>query len=149
MRGVGRLSGKAATGTGTPTYVVRFEKRPLARRLVAEKPAVGCVPRVTRLLALAHKIDDMIRADGIKDWAEAARLVGVTRARMTQIANLLLLAPDLQEAILDLPSVLNGPDPITEHELREVVASVHWFDQSIRWDATETLSRPSSAACGN
>src|SRR5436309_368869 len=63
---------------------------------------VGRVPRVTRLLALAHKIDGQIRSGEIRNWAEAARLVGVTRARMTQIAKLLLLAPKIQESILDL-----------------------------------------------
>ena len=131
------------------SYTVHFQKRPHRRTQRQQEPTTDRVPRVTRLLALAHKIDGMIRAGEIRDWAEAARLLGITRARMTQIANLLLLAPDLQEAILDLPSVLNGQEPITEHELREVVASVHWFDQRIRCGATETLSRPSPAACGS
>ena len=131
------------------TYAVRFPKCQRRRSAAAKEPTVGRIPRVTRLLALAHRIDAMIRSSEIRDWTHAARLVGVTRGRMTQIANLLLLAPDLQEAILDLPSVLSGPDPITEHELREVVASAHWFDQRIRCRATETLSRPSPAACGN
>ena len=140
---------RARLCAATTSYTVQFRRRPRRRAQRQQEPTAGRVPRVTRLLALAHKIDGMIRSDEIRDWAEAARLIGVTRARMTQIANLLLLAPDLQESILDLPSVLNGQEPITEHELREVVASVHWFDQSIGWEATETLSRPSSAACGN
>ena len=46
------------------------------------------------LLALAHQIDRMIRRGEIASLAEAARICGVTRARMTQITNLMLLAPD-------------------------------------------------------
>ena len=75
----------------------------------------------------------MIRAGEIKDWAEAARLLGVTRARMTQIANLLLLAPGIQEAILILPFILYGIDSITEHDLRGVAAHVDWPTQAAVW----------------
>ena len=35
----------------------------------------------------------------------------VTRARMTQIMNLLNLAPDIQEELLLLPPVTEGRDP--------------------------------------
>ena len=73
----------------------------------------GRIPRATRMLALAHKIDGMIRTGELRDLADAARAIGVTRARMTQIANLLLLAPEIQEAILDLPPVTNGRDPVS------------------------------------
>jgi hypothetical protein len=58
---------------------------------------------VARTLALAHTIDEMIRTGELRDLADAARAVGVTRARMTQIMNLLLLAPEIQEALLSFP----------------------------------------------
>ncbi len=92
---------------------------------------VGHVPRVTRLLALAHTIDGRIRSGEIRDWAEAARLVGVTRARMTQIAKLLLLAPRIQEGILNLSNVTRGPDPVTERVLRAAAAQVDWQRQEM------------------
>ncbi len=92
---------------------------------------VGHVPHVTRLLALAHKIDGRIRSGEIRNWAEAARLVGVTRARMTQIAHLLLLAPHIQESILTLSNVTRGPDPITERALRMATAQVDWQRQEM------------------
>ena len=66
-----------------------------------------------------------------QDWAEAARLAGVTRGRMTQIANLLLLAPRIQEGILDLPNVTRGSDPVTERSLREVAAHADWQSQEV------------------
>jgi hypothetical protein len=69
--------------------------------------------------------------------------------QFTQIANLLLLAPNIQEAILNYPPVPKGPDPITEHHLREIVASLNWVEQRISWQGIETLSRPPAAACGS
>ncbi len=116
----------------TATYEVEFPRRPAPERASSEAP-VGRLPRVTRLLALAHRIDGMITSGEVRDWAEAARLVGVTRARVTQIANLLLLAPKIQEGILSLPSVTRGPDLVTERVLREVASHVDWRAQNMAW----------------
>ena len=99
----------------------------------ATQAATGRVPRVARTLALAHKIDAKIRAGELRDLADAARAIGVTRARMTQIANLLLLAPEIQEAILDLPPVTSGRDPISERALRRIVAEPDWTRQRLLW----------------
>ena len=63
----------------------------------------GRVPRISRLMALAIKFQGMLDRGEVKDYAELARLGHVTRARVTQIMNLLMLAPDIQEAILFLP----------------------------------------------
>jgi hypothetical protein len=86
------------------------------------------------MLALAHKIDGMIHAGELRDLADAARAIGVTRARVTQITNLLLLAPEIQEAILDLPPVTNGRDPVSERQLRRIVAEADWWRQIELWD---------------
>ena len=43
--------------------------------------------------------------------------------------NLLTLAPDIQEAILFLPPVEDGKDPIAERDLRRVVAKLEWMEQ--------------------
>ena len=56
---------------------------------------------------------------------------------MTQIANLLLLAPEVQEAILDLPPVTKGRDPITEGQLRLIVAEAAWEHQVELWRGLE------------
>ncbi len=58
------------------------------------------VPRVARVLALAHHWQGLIRSGAVRDQAEIARLVGVSRARVTQVMRLLHLAPDIQEQIL-------------------------------------------------
>jgi len=90
---------------------------------------VGRIPRVAKLMALAILFEGLIRDGVVTDYAELARLGHVTRARITQIMNLLHLAPDIQEKLLFLPPVEQGRDPVTERELREVAAEVDWKKQ--------------------
>ena len=78
----------------------------------------GRVPHVSRLFALAIRLDQLLRDGQVSDQAELARLGHVSRARLTQIMNLLLLAPDLQEQILFLPPTQRGRDAVTEGDLR-------------------------------
>ncbi len=106
----------------------RLSKKTLTRGRPKPKP-VGRVPRVTKLMALAIKFDQMIKDGVVADQAELARLGYVSRARLTQIMNLLCLAPDIQESILFLSTVKSGRDPMTEHELRRVVSCVSWENQ--------------------
>ena len=128
------------------TYTTNFKKRQQKRSGASQDTSVGRIPRVTRLLALAHKIDGAIRSGEIRDWARAARLVGVTRARMTQIANLLLLAPEIQEKILTLSSILEGRDSITERDTREAASHMDWRTQAVAWRSLrENSGDPSSA----
>lgn len=96
-------------------------------------PSAGSVPRVVRLVALAIRFDQLIRDGEIKDYAEVARLGQVTRARVTQIMNLLHLAPDIQEAVLHLPRTEQGRDPITERDLRPLAAAADWRKQRVLW----------------
>lgn len=100
------------------------------------------LPRVTRLMALAIKLDGLIASGAITDQAEMARAGCITRARATQIMNLLRLAPDIQEAILDLPPVAAGRDPVTERDLRPIVAEMRWERQREMWAEL----RPNSSA---
>ena len=93
----------------------------------------GRIPRVTRMLALAHKIDRMVHSGECRDYAYAAQTLGLTRARITQITNLTLLAPAIQEAILDLPPVTSGRDPVSERQLRPIVAEPEWNRQIELW----------------
>jgi hypothetical protein len=56
------------------------------------------------LLALAVRFEGLLREGTVWDYAELARLGGVSRARMTQIMSLRNLAPVIQERILGLPN---------------------------------------------
>jgi len=120
------------------THTVDFQPRPAPRPTVAP---TGRVPRVARLLALAHKVDAMIRAGELGDLAHAAKVMGLTRARVTQVMNLLLLAPEIQEAILDLPPVTKGRDTVTERTLRRIVAEPEWERQRLLWQGLGGASR--------
>jgi hypothetical protein len=119
---------------------IHFDRRGRGSRRVMERGVdpipnrpVGRVPRITRLMALAIRCDRLIREGEIADYAELARLGHVTRARVTQIMNLLLLAPDIQEAILFLPRIVRGDDTIILRKLQTVAAEVHWPKQRERW----------------
>ena len=75
---------------------IRTEKKPSAN---PPNPAHK-LPHITRLLALAHHLQDLLDQGIVRDYADIARLSGITRARVSQIMNLTLLAPEIQEEIL-------------------------------------------------
>jgi hypothetical protein len=111
----------------------RRSKRELREGEERSPVPTGVVPRVSRLMALAIRFDALIRDGTVADQAELARLGHVTRARVTQIMNLLNLAPDIQEDILFLPVVKRGRDPVTERDLRPIVAVPDWRKQMNLW----------------
>jgi hypothetical protein len=93
------------------------------------------------LIALSTRqnlFDGMLARGEIIDYADLARLGYVTRARITQIMNLLTLAPDIQEAHLSLPRTTTDPDPIREHDLRPITAIPHWNRQRKMWEVLLT-----------
>jgi len=94
----------------------------------SEAPAAptGRVPKLSRLMALAIRFQGLLERGEVKDFAELARLGHVTRARVTQIMNLLMLAPDIQEKILFMPKVEHGKDPLREWEVRPIAAELYW-----------------------
>jgi len=112
----------------------RGERREKRLCIGPKKPeAPGRIPRISRLLALAIHIDDLVSTGVVKDYAEAARLGHVTRSRITQVTGLLTLAPDIIEEILFLPRVEHGDDPISERHLRPIAAVLDWKEQRGMW----------------
>lgn len=109
---------------------------------IAEMPDLGRVPRVARLMALAIHMEDLVRRGEVADYAELARLAYVSRARITQITNLLHLAPDLQEEILNLPHSKGDRAPIREKMIRPIAAIPDWRRQRRMW--RELMSRAAS-----
>ena len=93
--------------------------------------------RVAQALALAHRLQAAIDRGDYRDRAELARQLGFTRARVTQILDLLLLAPDLQEHVLDLKAV-DGQEPMAERALRDVVRRESWVEQRRLFRAGES-----------
>lgn len=102
----------------------------------------GRLPRVTRLLALAHRFDALVRDGTVADQTDLARFTGVTRQRISQIVSLLRLAPDIQEEIIDLPRTLSGGDRVTERHLRAIVVEPLWSNQRALWRAVRGTAAP-------
>jgi hypothetical protein len=100
------------------------------RPTVSSLPRI--IPRITRLMALAIKFQDMVQRGEVLDYADLARLGFVSRARITQIMNLLNLAPDIQEELLT-SSTLPAIEAIPERGLRHVTAVVGWRQQRTLW----------------
>ena len=88
--------------------------------------------RIAQMLALAHRLEAAIERGDYADRADVARQLGFTRARITQLLDLTLLAPDIQEQVLDLEAI-DGREPLTERGLREVVRHEGWAEQRAVW----------------
>ena len=123
----------------TVTRKIHFSMANKGKRQIKPGPApvrdtlAGRVPRVSRLMALAIKFDNLLATGGVRDQAELAELGHVTRARVTQIMNLLHLAPDIQDELLHLPRVTSGDDPIFERQLRPIAGLPDWAAQRRAW----------------
>jgi len=96
----------------------------MAAPMLPEK--VARVPRISRLMALGVRMEELVREGRVKDYAELARLGGISRARITQILNLRNLAPAIQERLLFLEG---GEDGLHERALRQVAQKVDWQEQ--------------------
>jgi hypothetical protein len=115
---------------------IRAGKKPLVQQIpptrVEETPAPLVerrLPRITKLLALAVRLEDLLRQGTAKDYADLARLGSLSRARITQVMNLRNLAPAIQERILLHPPVSASQDEIHERALRRVTACLSWRQQ--------------------
>jgi len=118
---------------------VHFRRASRGRKVMkqGERPKrkpLGSVPRISRLMALALRLERLVKDGQVTDYADLARLAHVTRARITQIMNLLLLAPDIQEAILFLPCTNGSRALIAERHLRPIAAVPDWRKQRRMWE---------------
>ena len=84
-------------------------------------------------MALAIHLEKLVDSGDVGGYSTLAQVGHVSRARITQIINLNLLAPDIQEAILFLPAVKRGSDPISERDLRPLIAESDWVKQREMW----------------
>jgi hypothetical protein len=91
------------------------------------------LPHITKLMALAIRLEHLLATGQVKDQAEIARTAGITRARVTQIINLTQLAPDIQEAILDLKPTTDHVPRFREREVRTIAILPNWEKQRVAW----------------
>lgn len=127
---------------------VEFRRLAKGRKKLQEAPATprpvvppGRVPRVARWMALAIRFEQLLREGKVVSYAELARLGHVTHARISQIMNLLYLAPDIQEAILFLPRTQRGRDPIILRDVRPIAAVLDWRKQRLLWGKRKKVAQ--------
>ena len=140
MEGAGRddeprPKGRVITGRfrrvrrGPRTTLTTAPARP--RREPVRRPA-----RIAVLLATAHRLQAMIDRGEVADRVELARRLGLTKTRVTQILDLTLLAPDIQEDLLFAEAV-DGREPTSERALRALTRIPAWAEQRRVWERTK------------
>jgi len=120
--------------------VTLSETPPLPKPEPVRRPA-----KVARMLALAHHLQSAIDRGFVADRAAVARKLGLTRARVTQLLDLLLLAPDLQQAVLALEAV-DGAESMSERALRAVAHAGSWVEQRAAFHAINPGGRAANCA---
>ena len=96
----------------------RAAPRPRTKRVDAPPTS-----RAARMLALAHYVEGLVESGQVKGYAEAARRLGITRARMSQVMNLVNLSAPVQEELL------LGRVQLSERRLRSLLTTAEWAEQ--------------------
>ena len=115
-------------GRGSPRHLEPGERPPPLARVA------GRIPRIARLMALALRFEEQVRQGVLASYSELAALGHVTRARVSQIMNLVTIAPDIQEALLHLPRTERGRDPIILRDLQPIASVIEWRRQRRLWN---------------
>jgi len=84
-------------------------------------------------MALAIRFEKLVCDNAVENYSQLTELGYVSRARITQLMNLLLRAPDIQEDILFLPKVYKGKYTLRERNLRHIVNVISWTKQRKLW----------------
>lgn len=103
------------------------------------------LPRVTRLMALAVKYERLLADGTVGTHKELAALAGVERSHISTILRFRLLAPTIQEWLLNLPETEKGKDPIGMIQLRSIAAIPSWDKQCSELHRLIPLQFPLSA----
>ncbi len=121
------------------------------RRLQAHKPvlATACVNPGDRLvddpdrvhplarrMAMAIRCQQLIDAGVVADQASLAAVAGMTRAWITVVMRLNLLAPDIQEEILHL----SPDDPADHMDVQAITRFLSWESQRLAWCSRRRFS---------
>ena len=105
------------------------------KRIWSPKPSKTAhpprTPHIARLMALAIRLEHLIETSQIANQAEIARAAGLTRARVTQILNLAKLAPDIQQAVLELADHPSESTRLKEDDLRDY-SQIHCWEKQRR-----------------
>jgi len=108
-------------------YTLKFRRRAPAFKTNPASELPERPHRIARILALAHRLDELVRSGAVRDHGELARLGHVSPARICQFMTLLHLAPAIQEYLLFLTTA--ETIPVTEHALRKIAREPRWDRQ--------------------
>jgi hypothetical protein len=111
---------------------IEFSLHQGPRRRPGSEMNPGRLPRVTEVLALALSFQNMIATGSAQNYTDLANRTGVTTARLSQVMNLIWLAPAIQEEILWLPGS-STRHPLTERAVRPIAARWSWPEQLKLW----------------
>lgn len=112
------------------------------------------VPRIARLMALAIRFEDLVRSGEVEDHAALAAIGHVTPVRISQIASLNNLAPDIQEELLWHEPVVGDREAIAERHVRGIALELDWVKQRAAWAELKTAraaaltNQPRTLRCG-
>ena len=137
----------------TVSRKIHFKNSRRSRKVICpgEKPKrkKTRTPRISRLMALAIHFNQMIRSGQIENMATLATYGQITRARITQIMNLLHLAPDIQESLLTLPETTTAREPVTIRDLQPLAQEPDWQVQRAMWEEVGVCCSRSEKNQGN
>ena len=128
-------------GKLTFDFNVHFQRERRSAKVIqrGKKPKpnpeeVGRIPHVSKLMALALRMEALLKTGQVENHAEFAQLGMITTSRVYQIMNMLLLATSIQEELLFLPRTLTGRHPISERDMREIARTMDWKVQQSKWE---------------
>ena len=138
--GQARLRLRTRAGSPEPESLIIFvRKKSHSRYPRAERSAQSrmrtSLTRITRLMSLAIRFEELLRKGIVQDYSQLAGLGGVSRARVTQIMNLRNLAPAIQDRLLFLQA---GKELLNERAIRRIAAENDWRRQLKIFDEVQT-----------
>lgn len=127
-----------APSQGTVACVIHFESGRRGRKLIQrgrppQRPKAVPQPRLSRLMALAVKLESLIKKGLVRDYADLARLGAVDRSLVSRVMNLRLLAPSIQMHLLELDSQENDSQSLFQKDLMPIARILDWSLQEGRY----------------
>jgi len=112
------------------------------------------LPRISRLMALSIRYERLIEQGLVTRHIELADLAGIGRSQASQIIRLRLLAPDIQEWLLNLPETVKAEDPVVWSDIQPLTRIISWKEQHQHLEpllASKGISPPQAdgLTCGN
>ena len=125
QRGFGRWHVRSGIPGRPSRGQARLPERGASQHQAEPPGAREAVQRIGRLLALAHKWERMIQHGEADGYAGIGRSTGLSRARVSQVCRLTVLAPCIQDAILNS----GQPVRISVRQACAAAGTTCWQDQ--------------------